>query len=182
MTSSPRPLSPLGWEHAAADVPATGLHVARAAEPGEREAIARALDLLACTRLEADYTLTPSGDGRYRLRGRLGCEVVQACGVTLEPVAGAVAEELDVPFWPADEIPLPRSGAFDLDGEEDPEPITAGRIAVGRFIYECLAAALDPFPRKPEAALEQSATPGADGSAGGSGNPFAVLASLRANR
>jgi uncharacterized protein len=181
MTAAPPALSPLGWEHAVADVPAAGLSVVRAAEPGEREAVMRALDLLACPRLEADYTLIPTGAGRYRLRGNLRCEVVQACRVTLEPVASTIAEELDVPFWPVEEIPLPRSGALDLDGAEDPEPIAAGRVAVGRLFYECLAAALDPFPRQPGAVLENSATPSAKGS-GGSENPFAILTTLRDKR
>jgi hypothetical protein len=178
MNASPALSGVLRWDHVLTDIPSSGLRVERAAEPAEREALARALDLLACTRLEADYTLAPTGAGRYRVRGRVSCDVVQACGVTLEPVASTIAEDLDVPFWPAEEIPAPQSGALDLDGEDDPEPIAAGRIAVGRLICECLAAALDPFPRKPEAALEHSASPGAE-QAGGAGGPFAALAGLR---
>jgi hypothetical protein len=169
----------LPWDHVLADIPPSGLRVARVAEPAEREALARALDLLACTRLEADYTLTPTGEGRYRLRGSVRCDIVQACGVTLEPVASSIAEDLDVPFWPVEEVPAPRSGTLDLDGEDDPEPIAAGRIAVGRVIYECLAAALNPFPRKPDASLEHSASPGAGETGAGTGGPFAALAGLR---
>jgi hypothetical protein len=168
----------LSWDHAVADIPAAGLTVERTAEPGERDRIARALDLTACSRLVAAYSITPSGSGRYRLRGTLTCDVEQACGVTLEPVASTIAERLDVPFWPADEIPPPKSGEVDLEGEEDPEPIIEGRIAVGRLVYECLAAAIEPFPRRPEATLELSATD-ADEARGTAEGPFAVLAELQ---
>jgi hypothetical protein len=168
----------LPWDHAVSDIPAAGLTVERTAEPGERDSIARALDLTLCSRLVVAYSITPSGSGRYRLRGILSCDVEQACGVTLEPVASTIAERLDVPFWPADEIPAPRSGEVDLEGEEDPEPIIEGRIAVGRLIYECLATAIAPFPRRPEATLEHSATGGAAVNRAAE-SPFAALAELR---
>jgi hypothetical protein len=104
------------------------------------------------------------------------CEVTQACGVTLEPVASTIEEHLDVPFWPEADIPAPKSGEVDLGDEEDPEPITDGRIAVGRLLFECLAAAIDPFPRNPEARLERS-TAGRD-EEGPPNSPFSVLAGL----
>jgi len=167
----------LGWDHAVADIPAAGLSVQRTAEPGECERIARALDLLACT-LTVDYAIVPSGSGRYHLTATLAARVEQACGVTLEPVASAIEERLDLYFWPAEAIPAPTSGELDLDGEEDPEPIVEDRIDVGRVAFECLAAAIDPFPRKPEATLERSST-GGEEALGKADSPFAVLANLR---
>ena len=177
MTRLPLPHSTLGWDHAVADIPAAGLSVQRTAEPGECDRIARALDLLACA-LSLDYTIVPSGSGRYRLTGTLTARVEQPCGVTLEPVTSAIEERLDLRFWPAEDIPAPTSGEVDLDGEEDPEPIVEDRIGVGRVAFECLAAAIDPFPRKPEATLERSSTGGAE-ALGKADSPFAVLANLR---
>jgi uncharacterized metal-binding protein YceD (DUF177 family) len=176
---TPSTLAPavLAWDHAVADIPAEGLSVQRTAEPGECERIARALDLLGCT-FSLDYAIVPSGFGRYRLTGTLMARVEQACGVTLEPVASTIEERLDLRFWPAADIPAPTSGEVDLDGEEDPEPIVEERIGVGRVAFECLAAAIDPFPRKPEAALERSST-GGEEALGKADSPFAVLANLR---
>jgi hypothetical protein len=84
-----------------------------------------------------------------------------------------------VAFWPAEDIPAPTSGVVDLDDELDPEPIVAGQIAVGRVVFECLTAAIDPFPRKPDATLDRTST-APDGDDGGKPeSPFAVLANLR---
>ena len=63
--------------------------------------------------------------------------------------------------------------------EPDPEPIVAGQIDVGRVVFECLAAAIDPFPRKPDAALDRSTSAAADGGAGKPESPFAVLANVK---
>jgi uncharacterized metal-binding protein YceD (DUF177 family) len=177
MTRSTLPPCPLDWDHAIADIPAAGLSVQRTADPGERARIAHALDLLAC-QLTVDYTIVPSGSERYRLTGVLKATVEQTCGVSLEPVAGTIEEQIDLRFWPAAEIPAPTSGEVDLDGEEDPEPIVEDRIGIGRVAFECLAAAIDPFPRKPEAVLERSSTGGEKG-LGRADSPFAVLANLR---
>jgi hypothetical protein len=173
---TPAPSGAPAWDHAVADIPPAGLGVERSADRGECESIGRALDLIACTRFSASYTIIPSGSGRYRLKGTMRCELAQVCGVSLEPVTSAIEERLDVPFWPEADIPAPKSGEVDLEGEEDPEPITEGRIAVGRLLFECLAAAIDPFPRKPEAMLERSAAGTEDET--GAASPFAVLAGL----
>ena len=74
--------------------------------------------------------------------------------MTLEPVDSTIEESFDVTFWPQEDMPAPASGEVDLDEEADPEPIVAGQIAVGRVVFECLAAAIDPFPRKPDATLD----------------------------
>jgi hypothetical protein len=169
----------LAWEHAIRVIPQSGLAIERAALAGELTAIARALDLIACVRLTAEYTITPIGRGRYRLAGRLRAEVEQACVVTLESIGSTIEECLDVDFWPAEDIPAPASGEVDIDEDFDPEPIREGRIGVGRVICACLAAAIDPFPRKPGAVLERHATVSAAEAGDGGHSPFAVLARIR---
>jgi hypothetical protein len=57
------------------------------------------------------------------------------------------------------------------------EPIVHDRIEVGRIVYEHVAAALDPYPRKEGASLEQ-----ADPEAGERESPFAVLSKLTPRR
>ena len=55
------------------------------------------------------------------------------------------------------------------------ERIENDRIAVGRIVYEALAAGLDPYPRKEDAAFEWRDPKLAEGA----GNPFAVLKKLK---
>ena len=170
----------LEWVHAARDIPASGLAREREAAPDELAGVARALDLIACTALRAVYSLAPTVDGRYRLTGTLRAEVSQACVVTLEPVAGTVEESFDTTFWPQEDMPQPRSGAVDLDEEHDPEPIVAGQIDVGRVVFECLAAAIDPFPRQQGATLDWSQSAPAEDGPAKPDSPFAVLANIKA--
>jgi hypothetical protein len=169
----------LRWDHRVQDIPESGLTLQRQATPEELAAIVRALDLGACDALSAEYALKPTLDGRYRLSGRLRAHVVQACVVTLEPVASTLDEEFDVTFWPEERMPAPEGGALDLDDEPEPEPIVAGHIMVGRVVFECLAAALDPFPRAPDATLDRHEAAPEGAGAGTPASPFAVLAKIR---
>jgi hypothetical protein len=169
----------LNWDHAVHDIPESGLSTERRATPEELAAIARELELVACSSLTATYTIMPTGGGHYRLSGRLQASLEQACVVTLEPVAEAIDETFDVSFWPEADIPEPASGEIDIDDEPEIEPIVAGQIQVGRVVSECLAGAIDPFPRKADAALERVAASPRGSIDDKSENPFAVLAKIK---
>jgi hypothetical protein len=165
----------LSWDHAIEDIPEPGLEVERAATEEERKAIAETLDLIACTSLTARYRISPRSEGHFRLAGTLQARVEQACVVTLEPLGNDVTESFSVDYWPEPDIPAPSGGVLDVHDEPDLEPIVAGRIQAGRVIFECLAGAIDLFPRKPGATFEvpgESAQTGAEG-------PFAALAKIR---
>ena len=169
----------LTWEHAVHDIPDSGLSRVHHATSEELQAIARALELVICSSLTATYTIMPTGGGHYRLSGRLQASLQQTCVVTLEPVAEDIDETFDISFWPEADIPPPASGEIDLDDEPDIEPIIAGQIQVGRVIFECLAGAIDPFPRKDDAALERVAASPRGHTDEKSENPFAVLARIK---
>jgi len=169
----------LTWEHTTHDIPQSGLSREREAAPDELPRIAQALDLVACASLRTAYTIAPTFDGRFRLSGRLRAEIGQTCVVTLEPVDSTVDEVFDVTFWPEEDMPAPRGGEVDLDEEADPEPIVAGQIDVGRVVFECLAASVDPFPRRPDATLDRRSSQPADGRASKPESPFAVLANIK---
>ena len=169
----------LAWDHAAHDIPEAGLSAQREAAPDELATIALALDLIACTGLKAEYAIAPTLGGRYRLSGRLRAEVSQTCVVTLEPLGSTVEEGFEAVFCPQEDMPAPESGELTIDDEPETEPIVAGRIAVGRVVFESLAAATNAFPRKPGAVLDwQSPTP-ADAPGSKPESPFAVLANLK---
>ena len=77
-------------------------------------------------------------------------------------------------------MPAPESGEVAIDEEPEREPIVAGQIAVGRVVFESLAAAHRSVSaqarRRPRlAARQRPRTPPADKPA----SPFAVLANLK---
>jgi hypothetical protein len=169
----------LTWDHAVFDIPASGLSAVRRASPDELVQIARALELIVCSSLTVTYTIMPTGGGRFRLGGRLEASLQQACVVTLEPVSEEIDETFDIAFWPEADIPPPASGEIELDDEPDIEPITAGQIDVGRVVFECLAGAINPFPRKADAALDRVAASPGGGQDGKPESPFAVLTKIK---
>jgi hypothetical protein len=179
MTRKTDTAAELAWDYATQDIPERGLADERRASADELAAVARALDLLACKSLAAGFTIMPTLDGRYHLAGKLRADITQPCVVTLDPVDSVIDEPFDVTFWPEEQMLAPPGGALDIDEEPDPEPIVAGQIAVGRVVFEHLAATIDPFPRMPDATLDRSSATGAAGASSTSDNPFAVLASIK---
>jgi hypothetical protein len=169
----------LDWDHAVTNIPDVGLQVERAASPEECEAIARALDLVACSSLTVSYALVPRSGGHFRLTGDLKAQIEQSCVVTLEPLTNDVVESFGVDYWPETEIPSPASGVIDVHDEPDLEPIVTGRINVGRVIFECLAGAIDLFPRKPGVTFEGPVASPENGGSGKSDGPFAALARMK---
>ena len=172
----------LGWDHAIQDIPETGLAVERAASQEEREGIARVLDLIACMSLTVRYAIAPRREGHFQLTGTLNARVEQACVVTLEPLTNDITESFSVDYWPETEIPAPSGGVVDMHDEPDLEPIVAGRIGVGRVVLECLAGAIDLFPRKPDATFEPPAASPEGGATGKPESPFAALARIKNKR
>ena len=168
-------LDELGWEHAVQDIPESGLAVERSASREELEAVARSLELLGCRSLMARYALTPRGSGHVYLSGTLQAQVEQSCVVTLEPLLNDVAADFKVDYWPETELPEPGGGVVDIDDAAELEPIVAGRIEVGRVVFQALAGAIDLFPRKPGVTFE----PPPDAADGRSESPFAALAKMK---
>jgi hypothetical protein len=169
----------LAWDHAVQEIPEAGLAVERSASPEELEAVARALELVACRSLTARYTVTPGGGGHVQVAGSVKGVVEQTCVVTLEPLINEVSDSFRVDYWPDTEMPEPSGGEVDMHDEADLEPIVAGRIEVGRVIFECVAGAIDLFPRKPGITFEG---PPEDDSSAGAGSPFAALAKMKNKR
>lgn len=119
------------------------------AKPEEREALARRFGLLALGRLEAEIRLQRLSGAMVRLNGRLGADVVQACVISLEPVASAVDQEFTVLYGQAGNG---KSVMVDLETDEA-EPFDGDAIDIGEAVAQHLALALDPYPRAPGATL-----------------------------
>ena len=151
------------------------------ASADERNAIARLLDLVALDRLVVDYRLAPSSGYRLRMAGRLSASVVQTCVVSLEPVPSELDVPVEIEFWPEGAY-----AALEKTAEVDPgaglldwpEPIEDGTIDLGKVVYETLAIALDPYPKKAGASFEWEERAAEEGTSAKTG-PFAALERLK---
>ena len=139
------------------------------------DALARRFDLPAIARLDGHFRLKHERAGIIAAALIMRADITQMCVVTLEPFAEHIEEETNLRFVP---MATPRHADAETDSEEDitPESFDSpdeiffehDQIDLGAALSEQLALALDPYPRKPGAALPDEAT---DESA----NPFAVL-------
>ena len=138
----------------------------------ERARIAEALDLASLDRLEADVELKPSGIG-WRLTGRLVADVVQTCGVTLEPLPSQIEADFSVDLAEASSVePQPREFEADPEAPDGPDVIEDGGVDLAAYVVEHLALEIDPWPRKPGARFEAPEGPVEP-------SPFDVLRELK---
>jgi uncharacterized metal-binding protein YceD (DUF177 family) len=149
--------------------------------PAERAAIAALLDVAALDQLSFACRFHRRGEGRHFLQGTLAASVTQTCVVSLEPVASMLQIAVEIEFWPAplvEQFTASSDEAVSHGMADWPEPIVEGKIDLGPVIYETLATALDPYPRREGASFEWSnagEAPGAEQAV----NPFAALAQLK---
>lgn len=158
-------------------IPETGLARIIRATDEEREAIARWLELEALAELAFDFVLRREGAEGAHVGGVLRARLTQTCVVTLDPLEKELETQLEARFSPADTLPGAGEGEIEIAYDPDtdpPEPIRDGTIDLGQFIYETLAAEIDPYPRKPGAQFEWT---GSDGDA--EEGPFAALKPLK---
>jgi uncharacterized metal-binding protein YceD (DUF177 family) len=142
------------------------------ATEAERAAIARLLGVRSVDRFRFRGQLVPMGDEGWRLEGRLTATVVQPCVVTLEDVAQRMDETVRRQYLPGAEETLDVDPDRPEEEEVDPLPRL---LDLGAVAIETASLALDPWPRKPDAALPGDAA--GDGS--DEARPFAALAALR---
>ncbi len=139
----------------------SGLALELVASAAERAALARHLGLLALEQLSGRAAIDRVDGGPVvRLRVAWTADVVQSCVVTLDPVPARLDEAFEQRFVPPAAKAGPAREVFvDVgeEAEEPPEPLIGGRIDIGAALAEQLALALDPYPRKPGAALTELA-------------------------
>ena len=94
----------------------------------------------------SELRVSPLSAGKFKVTGRLKADAVQASVVDLSAVPAAIDETFSVEFWPQ-ELIEESSGEDVSFGDDPPEPIVAGRIAIGEFLCELFSVSLDPYPR-----------------------------------
>jgi uncharacterized protein len=152
-----------------------------AATEAQMGVIAAMLDLVALEDLRLAYRFEDRGGGRLRLAAMLHAKVTQTCVISLDPVEARIEVPVEVEFLPEGLIPQPGGTAVD-PGIADPgdwqEAIVDGRIDLGPILYESLATALDPYPKREGARFAWQDGEEAEGEGAGSG-PFAALEALK---
>ena len=158
--SRPVPVARIGIEPHRQEITAT---------EAERKALARRLDLVSLHRLQAVVELIREGNDLILLRAGFEAAFEQSCIVTLDPIAGALAERFSLLYGPpgAEEAVAASAGedvAF--------EPLDGDIIDIGEAVAQEFSLALPPFPRSPDAIVEP------DTSASEEAGPFAALSRL----
>ncbi len=146
------------------DISDSGLHLAIEPPAVVRGELAKLAGVRDLPELSAVFDLVRKG-ARVEVTGRVSGRVGQTCVVTLEPMESMLDEAVDVVFAPA---VSPAPGA-----DEEPEPLTDGKLDLGALATEFLLLGIDPYPRKPGA---EFAPPKVEDTGD---RPFAVLETLK---
>lgn len=143
------------------------------ASAAERAALARRFGLVALDRLDAAVELIRQSEELVLLRADFEAAFEQSCIVTLDPIAGALAERFALLYGPPDAEPA----APDVASEDIAfEPLAGDAIDIGEAVAQEFSLALPPFPRSPDANVAADGEPGAP-APDGSG-PFSGLSRL----
>lgn len=149
------------------------------ASPEELVGLARLWNVREVRSLKAVLTVARWKKDGVRLKGHVDALVVQSCVVTLEPVESEISEDFEQIFVPeGSKLARLMTGeqgelVLDPDGPDIPEAFTGDSIDAGEAVAECVALAIDPYPRKP--GVEFAAHIEDDGQASARPSPFAAL-------
>ena len=161
-----------------------GVRTAIEASEAESRALAANAKVVAIEGLRAEFDIRPEGLTGVHVTGEVSARVRQTCVRSLDDFDSDVVEPVDVHFLPAEDLAVETArrarllaGGDPEAGEADfPDPIVNDRIDLGVLAAEFLVLGLDPYPKKPGAALSgPETTDVADREA----SPFAVLGRLR---
>lgn len=155
------------------------------ASDAERAALAKRFGFLDLPAFSARVTVDHRPGGQVVVEGRLRGKIVQACVLSLEPVAQELDDAFRLVFAESvsDERD-PESGEAVLSAQaEAPEPLAGNMLDIGEIVAEQLSLTADPYPRRPgiklEDVLPKLRTAGRRGPQEQRRHPFAGLAALR---
>lgn len=127
------------------------LEIEVVADEVEARAVALRLGIPAVTALRCRFTLLRRSDdvSVINAQAELTARVVQVCVIDLEPFEAPVSERFELRFVPAGQESLD-------DDPESPDEIAydLSTLDLGEVSVEQLALALDPFPRRPGAVMQ----------------------------
>jgi len=154
--------SPVSFEVHVARLPQKGLPVTIDADSTQKTAIAREYGLLSVESWRAELLVAPWKRHGVKVSGRVTAAIMQACVVTLDPLEARIDEAVDGLFLPEDSK-LGRQGfgeageiLVDAEGPDSPETFSGDTVDVGALAEQFFGLAIDPYPRKPGAALDSA--------------------------
>ena len=160
--------SPVSFLAHVARLPQKGLPVVIEADEAQRQALAAVHGLLSVEGFRADLMVEPWKRHGVRVTGRVEADITQQCVVTLEPLEAHVEEEVEGLFLPEDSK-LGRLGfegggeiLLAAEGPDSPETFHGDTIDVGALAEQFFSLGIDPYPRKPGAALDDGDTGGTE--------------------
>ena len=136
-----------------------GRHVHHTADEKERARLARHNDILSVDRFEIDADVRPWRMDGVIVEGRVTAIVTQACVVTLDPLVSTLDVPISQTFVPGDIADgVDQIGTVDIDPDADdpPEPFDGRTVDVGALASELFSVELDPYPRGPDATLDDA--------------------------
>jgi len=147
-------------------LPAEGRHYRVSPTPEQRDEIAQRLGAVAIDAFEGEAVVRPAPGGAM-VEGCVRARLVRHCVVTLDPVEETVEEPFTVRFRREDAAAPAEEIEIDAD---TPEPLDPAGIDIAELLVQQLALAMDPYPRRPDAAFDAAEFGGAAET-----SPFAVL-------
>ena len=151
------------------------------ADEAERAAIAVFLDVRSVENLSADLRISPWRRDGVRVKGTVRADITQNCVVTLEPLEATIEEEVDATFLPENSRQFHRKFneegelIVDPNGPDEPEPFAGSEVDIAALVIETIGLAIDPYPRKPDAALPDDLAEDDDPEEDAAPSPFAAL-------
>lgn len=157
------PSSPVSFPVNVARLPQKGLSVTIEADARQRKRLAEQHGVLEVRTFRVDAVVSKWKRNGVRVDGKVEAAIQQECVVTLEPLEATIFEEFSQVYLPEDSK-LGRLGFgdggeihLDAEGPDSPETFSGDTIDVGAMAEEFFELAIDPYPRKPGAALTSSA-------------------------
>ncbi|GHC79736.1 YceD family protein [Limoniibacter endophyticus] len=171
--------SPIHYDVDVVRLPSKGIRVRIEADEAQRTALAKIHELISVDSFYAEMVVTQWKKKGAKVSGRFSARIVQECVVTLEPLETLLEDDFEGLFVP-ENSPLSRPASIvdgemllDAEGPDAPEEFAGTTVDVGAFAEENFVLAIDPYPRKEGAEVQQEVEELREES------PFAKLAALK---
>ncbi len=143
-----------------ARLPRSGMPLKLVATEKECAALSKAHDLLGVSSFTANLLVTSWRGEGVKVKGVVSAKIMQACGITLEPIDAHVYNDFEATYVPeGSKMAVTKADEngeilIDSEGPDAPETFAGERLDVGQVAEEFFELGIDPYPRKAGAAFE----------------------------
>lgn len=131
------------------------------ADEKEREGLAKIWKIVSVKSLKAEIRTSRWKRDGLRISGQFVGELVQDCVVSLKPISTKIEDEFVAHFVP-DTSKLARQDnlqngelIIDVEGPDIPDTFSGNTIDIAVVVSEFAAMAIDPYPRDPDAEIDE---------------------------